>query len=193
MRWITTTQLLQELGEREEAPAWESLCHHFQPVIVHFCLNLGLSYDQAQDVTQETLVAFLKAFRAGKYQRDKGRLSTWIFGIARMTVRHHWGKQREGANKASPLAETIPDDGLLKQTWETQWQRVLLARCLARVQQETDPAVYEAFRLYALEDQSPDEVARHLDISRNAVYIAKSRVLSRMRELVDELDNTEAL
>jgi RNA polymerase sigma-70 factor (ECF subfamily) len=192
MRWITTTQLLHELRERSDSPAWESLCQHFRPVIEHFALHLGLAHDQAQDVAQETLLAFLKAFQQGKYDRDQGRLSAWIFGIARNVVRHQ--QTRETRHRGpSEASDALANEETLKQTWETQWQRILLARCLARVQQETDPAVYEAFRLYALEDQSPEQVARHLDVSRNAVYIAKSRVLSRLRDLIQQLDDPEAL
>ena len=192
MRWITTTQLLHELRERSESPAWESLCQHFRPVIEHFALHLGLSHDQAQDAAQETLMAFVKAFRQGKYDREHGPLSAWLFGIARNTIRHQQCREARH-NSPNPRSDVTENEESLKQTWETQWQRILLARCLTRVQQETDPAVYEAFRLYALEDQSPEQVARHLDISRNAVYIAKSRVLSRLRVLIEQLDDPEAV
>jgi RNA polymerase sigma-70 factor (ECF subfamily) len=192
MRWITTTQLLHELRERSEAPAWDALSQHFRPVIEHFALHLGLSHDQAQDAAQETLLAFVKAFRQGKYDRDHGRLSAWLFGIARNTIRRQYSREARH-NNPNALSDASTNEDFLKQTWETQWRRILLARCLTRVQQETDPAVYEAFRLYALEDQSAEQVARHLDISRNAVYIAKSRVLSHVRSLIQQLDDPEAV
>jgi RNA polymerase sigma-70 factor (ECF subfamily) len=65
---------------------------------------------------------------------------------------------------------------------------MVLSRCLEQVHREFDPNVFEAFKLYALSERPVDEVAEHLRMSNNAVYIAKSRVLSRLRELQRQFD-----
>jgi RNA polymerase sigma-70 factor (ECF subfamily) len=66
-----------------------------------------------------------------------------------------------------------------------------LMACLEQVRKELDPAVFEAFRLYALEDKPVEEVAVQLTMSHNAVYIAKSRVLSRLRQLEREFEGLD--
>ncbi|MFH0980705.1 MAG: protein kinase [Planctomycetota bacterium] len=43
---------------------------------------------------------------------------------------------------------------------------------------------YQAFDLYARKDRPAREVAKLLGLSRNAVYIAKTRILARLREKV---------
>lgn len=53
------------------------------------------------------------------------------------------------------------------------------------IRREFDPATFQAFDLYARKDMPAREVARLLGLSRNAVYIAKTRVLARLREILD--------
>ena len=65
---------------------------------------------------------------------------------------------------------------------------MVLTKCLEQARRELDPNVFEAFELYALSEIPVDDVAQRLRMSRNAVYIAKSRVLSRLRELEHQFE-----
>ena len=85
MQWVTTTIVLEQLA-REEAGAWELFVRRFRQPVIRFARDLGLSEDEAEDVVQETLASFLRAYRNGRYDRDKGRLSSWLFGIAHRTA-----------------------------------------------------------------------------------------------------------
>jgi len=188
MRWVTTTQVLEELKTSNEAQAWRRFCDHFRPVVVDFARRLGLSTTDAEDAAQETMVEFLKAFRGGKYDREKGRLSSWLFGVARRVILNLRGRQpleRLVADKTTGTSfwDLIQDDHSIKRSWETQWRQMVLTKCLEQARRELDPKVFEAFELYALSEKPVDEVAQRLKMSRNAVYIAKSRVLSRLRQL----------
>ena len=63
MDWVTTTQVLEDLKESNDILAWNSFRNNFYPVIFNFAKTLGLSATDAEDATQETMLAFLKAFR----------------------------------------------------------------------------------------------------------------------------------
>ncbi|MCH7720336.1 MAG: sigma-70 family RNA polymerase sigma factor [Planctomycetes bacterium] len=56
------------------------------------------------------------------------------------------------------------------------------------VAHHVDTTTYEAFRLYVLEEWKPARVAEHLGVTRNAVYLAKNRVINRMRDLQAETE-----
>lgn len=194
MHWITTTQILHQLQQEDFPQAWEALCNHFQPIIIHFGRELGLTSEQAEDAAQETLMTFVKALRNGRYDREKGHLSAWLFGIAQRVIcniRSQAGRASGQQVQHTSGYSEPPDEQSVKLTWETQWQRIVLSRCLQRVRREIDPGVYEAFRLYALMDTPAEQVAKHLDITRNAVYIAKTRVLSRLRAYIRQLEEVE--
>ena len=184
MEWRTTTQLLHQLQTTHDDDAWQQLCTVLLPVVVRFGQSLGLSLQDAEDAAQETLMTFLKALKAGHYDREKGRLSHWLLGIARRVIlnkrRHACG---QGGHADTAFWESLPDDSRAEATWEAQWQRAVLQRCLAQACREFDPKVFEAFQSYAMGDVPVQEVGRRLDMTPNAVYIAKSRVLARLRAL----------
>ncbi len=70
----------------------------------------------------------------------------------------------------------------LEAAFEAEWQKVAMEEALDEVRREVDPVTFQAFDLYARKDQPPGQVAKLLGLSRNAVYIAKNRVLARLRE-----------
>jgi RNA polymerase sigma factor (sigma-70 family) len=188
MQWVTSTQILEGLKITGNTTAWDKFCDHFQPVVVNFARQLGLPEADAEDAAQETMLEFLKAFRSEKYNREKGSLGNWLFGIARRVILNLRGRQpleQLVADKTTGTSfwDLIQDDHNIKHTWETEWRQMVLTKCVQQVRRELDPKVVEAFELYALSEQPVEEVAGRLKMSNNAVYIAKSRVLSRLREL----------
>jgi len=188
MQWVTSTQILEGLKTTGNTTAWDKFCDHFQPVVVNFARQLGLPEADAEDAAQETMLEFLKAFRNEKYNREKGSLGNWLFGIARRVILNLRGRkplEQLVADKTTGTSfwDLIQDDHNIKHTWETEWRQMVLTKCVQQVRRELDPKVVEAFELYALSEQPVEEVAGRLKMSNNAVYIAKSRVLSRLREL----------
>jgi RNA polymerase sigma-70 factor (ECF subfamily) len=142
------------------------------------------------------MLTFVKAFREGKYNKEKGRLSNWLFGIAKrviLNLRGHKPLEHLVADKTTGTSfwDLIKDDYSLTQNWENQWRQMVLIRCLEQVQQQFEPKVYRAFDLYALSNVPVAEVAQQLKISSNAVYIAKSRVLSKLRQLERQFEDQE--
>lgn len=192
-QWITTTQVLQDLQTGDDALAWEQFCKHFGPVVAQFAKKLGMSPNDAEDAVQETMAAFFKAFREGKYNPGKGRLSNWLFGVAKRVILNLRGRQpleRLIADKATGTSfwDLVQDDHTIRQTWEAEWRQMVLQKCLAQIKGEFEPKAVRAFELYALSGTPVEAVCEELDMSRNAVYIAKSRVLSRLRELASQFE-----
>ena len=195
-RWITTTMLLEELQTAEDKRGWDQFCSHFQPVVSNFAKRLGMSINDAEDAAQETMLAFLKAFRGGKYDRNKGSLSNWLFGIAKRVILNLRGRQpleKLVADRTTGTSfwDIIEDDQSIQQTWEAEWRQMVLKRCLERVKGEFEPRVLDAFHLYAISGKPIEEVCAELEMSRNAVYINKSRVLSRLRKLAEDYQGSD--
>lgn len=191
MQWATTTHVLNDLANSNDAVAWYRFQEQFYPVVVAFAKRMGLSSADAEDAAQETMMTFVRAFRDGKYDREKGRLSHWLFGIARRVIlnfRKRLGPERQiGAEETgTSFWNRLPDDRALRDTWTAEWRDAVVSYCLQRVGREFDEMTFNAFQLYALTDMPADQVARRLNISRSAVYIAKCRVLSRLRQLREE-------
>jgi len=97
--------------------------------------------------------------------------------------------QRWTSRAPLPLHEDVPDPHpspaeAFEAAFEIEWRKTAMEEALDEIRREFDPATFQAFDLYARKDMPAREVARLLGVSRNAVYIAKTRVLARLRELL---------
>ena len=193
MEWVTTTQVLEELKFSNDAPIWTIFHDHFHTVVVKFARHMGLSVTDAEDAAQDTMLAFVKAFRDGKYEREKGHLSDWLFGVAKRVIlnfRRRQPLEQLMADKTTGTSfwDLVQDNHSIKRSWESEWRCMVLARCLEQIRKEIDAKLFKAFELYALSELPVDKVAEELGMSLNAVYIAKSRVLSRLHQLEQQFE-----
>jgi RNA polymerase sigma-70 factor (ECF subfamily) len=185
MTWVTTTALLAQLTAGED-DAWDRFAERYREPVLHFARRLGIREGEAEDVAQDTLVAFLDAWRKGRYDRDKGRIGSFLFAIASQQVRSFHRK----AQRARPqgVADTafwreLPDEAGLRDSWDVSWAKTIFERCLDRARRELEPSSVRAFELTVLDERPVKEVASELGLTANAVYIAKHRVLARIKEL----------
>jgi RNA polymerase sigma factor (sigma-70 family) len=193
MEWLTTSTILRDLRNAENHAAWGRFVERFRAPIIGLARRGGLSVEDAEDVAQETLMAFAEAYRAGRFDREKGRLSGWLFAIAR----NHVLRQRERlARRAADRprvgdttdAEPFADDDGLRQMWED----ALWETCAAWASPCFEPQTYRAFELVVRDGLSPEEAAEKLGTNVKAVYNAKHRVLSRLRDIRADLDSLES-
>jgi RNA polymerase sigma-70 factor (ECF subfamily) len=189
---ITSTVLLKGL-ERGSEEAWRQLCKRYEPVLLRFARRCGLKQEDARDVVQDTLKAFLESYRAGRYDRRKGRLRSWVQGIALNKIREAHRRldrpelQVADGTDATPFLDRIPDERDLSDIFDREWEQGVLAECLRRVRQEVDAKTFAAFDLYARKEWPTERVAAHLGIAKSTVYVHKSRILARLSELRKEI------
>jgi RNA polymerase sigma factor (sigma-70 family) len=191
MSWNTNTSILARLGTFSAATAWTCLVEHFEQPLQRYALRSGLAPGAAQDVVQDTLLAFAVAYRSGTYDRAQGRLSAWLFGIARREVAN---ARRRAANDPVGSIDTAydraaPDDDALELIWEEEWRRAILERCIERVRKDVEPATWACFALQAFEGLGAEEVAARQGIPLTRVYNAKHRISRRLRELALEFED----
>jgi RNA polymerase sigma factor (sigma-70 family) len=180
--------LLGALRDLSNQRAWEAFSDRYRPILVDFGNRLNLCDHDAQDAAQETLLAFIEAYRAGKYDRDKGRLGKWLLGIARNKILHLQRSRRRAIQVADNSGQTgffekVPDDNSVSELWEEQWRQAMIDACLAEVRKQVEPSTVRAFTLLTLKGRTPEQTAAELGMSVNAVMKANRRVLSRMREM----------
>ncbi|MEW6252402.1 MAG: hypothetical protein AB1716_17320, partial [Planctomycetota bacterium] len=73
--------------------------------------------------------------------------------------------------------------------WEQDWQAAVLRQCLEEARQHVGAATFRAFELFATQGWPAERVAAELDLTTNAVFLAKHRVLKLMRELLPQVQS----
>ncbi|MBI4719024.1 MAG: sigma-70 family RNA polymerase sigma factor [Planctomycetes bacterium] len=187
MDWATTSTILCQLQDFNHRPAWAFFHAHMRRPIVSFACRMGLGRADADDVAQETMLAFATRYRGGAYDRSKGRLRKWLYGIALRQIRnaHRRLSRREEQFSEQIRAELELTDDRSLSAWEQEWERALLHACLERVRHEVEPLTFQAFARVVRDERPPMEVAGELGVPVKTIYNAKHRVLKRVRELRD--------
>jgi len=195
----TSLTMLEGLRGGRDQRAWREFMRRYAPMLMAFAKRLGLSDADAGDAVQETLMAVHQVFAKLQepFDRSKGKFKSWLHGVVRNKVRQirRQAGQRErlqarvSAAGDERHAEEAGDP--VDEAFELEWRRNQLAEAMRLVSQECEPAVVQAFQLYAVHGQAPEKVAALLGISRNAVYISKCRMVRRLRETLARLEEEE--
>ena len=89
----------------------------------------------------------------------------------------------------SPTSEGMGHPEVDDPEFEVDVERTLAWQCLDAVRSRVAPLTYQAFDLYVLKGRAPKDVAKTLGIDTDAVYVAKSRVLSYARRAFEQLQS----
>jgi RNA polymerase sigma-70 factor (ECF subfamily) len=184
-------------GLRGRAPeAWARVVHLYYPVVRRWGLRAGLQDEDAADVAQEVFRAL--AGNVGRFDRDGGRNSFrgWVWGITRRQLLAHRRRHKPqlvgaGGTDAQARFDALPDDTPpdASAADADADRHDLLRRALAQLRAGVESRTWEAFWRTVVEGHAPADVAADLGLSVNAVYVAKARLLRRLRaEYGDLLD-----
>jgi RNA polymerase sigma-70 factor (ECF subfamily) len=162
----------------------------YRPVLVAFAMRQGISEDEAADVAQTALAQFISDYSEGKYDRSRGRLSSWIIGIARNRVADvRRGRQRQRQQRGESAFCDLPEQGDETRHWEEAQRMVILDKGMAILRDESklDPRTIKAFDLCAVRNVPPEAAAQECGMTVSEVYVAKNRAVKKLREIVAEL------
>ncbi|MFN0134113.1 MAG: RNA polymerase sigma factor [Phycisphaerales bacterium] len=186
----TTTLLLDSLKDEKRDAVWIEFDARYRRVIEVFCVSIGLREQDAQEVAQQTMVEFLRDFRAGKYVRGKGRLRSWLVGIAHhraIDLMRSAGRKRDWRGESAMV--DVSDPARLAQTWDAAQQRAILDQAMATLRETSKlgEKALKAFELVALRQVPAETVAQELGMTIDDVYSAKARITKRLRAIVEEM------
>ena len=191
MLTTTNTELLQGLRDPANEPVWREFDSRYRPLLLAFARRLGLGDADAADAAQETLAQFVEDYRAGRYDPARGRLRSWIFGIAQRRVADMKRlKARRREQRGDSAFQGVPAEDELQGVWDDEWRKALLRQGLTELRAGTkmDPKTIRAFELVAFGQRRPAEAAAELGMTVNDVYVARSRVLDRLQRILVELE-----
>lgn len=181
----TPASLLERLRRPEEELAWERFVALYTPLLFYWARRSGCRESEATDMVQEVLALLVRKLPDFSYDRNK-TFRGWL----RTVARNCWSNLQRRASL--PMAAGTPDPAELPAAdddpfWEVEYRERLVSRALDLMRADFQPATWQACWQTVVEDRPAAEVAQELGISVGAVYMAKSRVLSRLRQELEGL------
>jgi RNA polymerase sigma-70 factor (ECF subfamily) len=176
----TSASLLDQARGRA-AGAWDRLVALYAPLLDAWLTAAGLQPADRDDLTQRVLLILLKQLPDFEHSGRPGAFRAWLRGITVNLLREHW-RARPAPAAASVLEQISDPDAGLSRYWDEQHDRHVLRALMELVRPEFTEATWRAFQRLAFDGAPARDVAAELGMSVNAVLIAKSRVLSRLRQ-----------
>ena len=184
----TSLSLLARLRRSPESETWSRLVDLYAPLIRAWLRKYDVQDSDADDLTQEVLLAVSKDLGKFEHGGQPGSFRGWLKAILVNRLRKFWRvrdrrpQARGDSDIDARLAQLDDPASEMSQIWNRQHDQYVLRQLLALVEPHFTPNTWTAFCRVALEGADPGVVAKEMGISRNAVIIAKCRVLSRLRQ-----------
>ncbi len=190
-----SSSLLDRL-QQMHPDAWGDLVTVFSPIVYRWCRQSGLGGHDASDVVQEVFSSVARGIGDFERVKSEGSFRSWLATITRNRLRDFFrrrSKQPHAAGGSDALgalqqiADVQDESDLHQSISEADLNQSLPARVLQLVRSEFEPATWQAFWLTAVDGIAAADVAQQLNLSVASVYQAKSRVLRRFRQRMQEL------
>jgi RNA polymerase sigma-70 factor (ECF subfamily) len=191
----TRPSLLLRIRDPQDGRSWEEFVGLYTPLVHRYCRRKGLQEADAEDVTQDVLLAVAVAIRKFRYDPRRGSFRAWLHRVMRSKLVNHYEKrqrQPQGSGDTVVLKllheQPSPEE---QQEWDADFKEHLFRWAAAKIKSEFHESTWEAFWQTAVHGRSSNEVARSLGLNVGAVYTAKSRVTARLAERIKEVSGGE--
>jgi len=201
----TRYSLLLRLVDAADVDAWNEFAAIYDAAVFRYARRRGLQDADAREVVQQVLVAVHQAAAGWEQAARQRSFRAWLFETAHRQCLHAFRMQKrfdrarggstdfQQIHATAAPAELMDDNGVNASVDQRDWA---LSWAVSKVEHEVEPSTWKAFWLTAVESIPAETVAELLKITIGNVYVAKCRVLARIRDraraiLQTEIDSAE--
>ena len=189
----TCNSLIARLSDITDHDAWREFATLYDPFIYRQARRYGLQHADARESVQEVLIAVSKAVRKFEVSPDRGRFRTWLYAVGRNVCLRYLSRLRsrelsgENTEFTAMLAAVPSPESLGSPELGLELQRHIFISMSQQIRSEFQHNTWTAFWQTAVENHSIQVVADGLKMSVGSVYVARSRVMARLKQRVQEV------
>lgn len=186
----TSRSLLVRIRDND-SEAWDRLIMLYTPLVYHWSRKQCLTDQDIPDVVQEVFRAVARNIQKFRKDRPQDTFRGWLRTITRSKITDHFRRQRRqtpGAGgsvamqRMTEIADDIDDDSVDEPEYND-----LFLRALELIRADFKDSTWQAFWRVVVDGKAPGDVAEELQMRPGTVRVAKSRVLSRLRQELGDL------
>ncbi|WP_237729357.1 RNA polymerase sigma factor [Schlesneria paludicola] len=180
------------LRDARDQHAWETFLEVYQPLILRLIRQKRVQEADAREVTQEVLLAVVNSIHRWEADPARGTFRAWLSTITRNLVvnflirqsRHPRGSGDSDVNQW--LNQKPAPDCDASRVFDLERRRQIFRWAAEQIRPEFRESTWQAFWLTSIDGYDVNATAQQLGISPGALYVARSRVMNRIREKVEE-------
>jgi RNA polymerase sigma-70 factor (ECF subfamily) len=181
--------LLHAARDGTNQEAWRRLVDRCAPLLHDWLRCQHLQHADADDLVQETLTTLAREAPTFQPHGNPRAFRRWLHKVLVNRLRNFRRAQRvrsicrSNSELLDQLTDAMDDSRSDRTRGEDDDHDGHVARqVMERIEPEFQPKTWQAFRRVALEGDDPEVVAAELHLSLSSVYVAKCRVLNRLRQ-----------
>lgn len=183
--FVTPASLLYRLRHSDEVTVWKRFVDLYTPLLFHWSRKLNQQESDCADLVQDVFLILWRKLREFEY--DSGRsFHAWLKTIFLNRFRSRLRQRPMAAIGRDPGSNSGEEDfsDRLADEDDTQY---LIHQAFRLIESEFSSLQQQVFREYVLEEAAPEEVAQRHAISPGTVYGIKSKILSRLRQELQQI------
>lgn len=187
----TRASLILRLQDASDLAAWDEFTGIYGPVVFRVALSRGFQAADADNLVQEVFMAVASSIGSWLKRDDRGSFRAWLLRIARnavvdmITQKATRSLGRDGSD-ARLLLANLPAPSELSSALDLEYERMVFRWAAERVRESVAVHTWQAFWLTTIEELSVEEAAGQLKTRPGNIYFARSRVMARIKELVQQ-------
>jgi len=182
----TSVTLLERVRDVGDAEAWRTFFGLYFPMVTKYARIRGLRASEAEEVAQECMKTLAGHMRSFQYSRGRGRFREYLRKMVNHQVANMHRRKRPRQAQTGEL-ENLASPDASRAAWDRAWLREHLAFCIKKLDSRCSDHTVRAFQLYALQEWPVEKVCETLGINANQVYLAKTRMIRRLRKEIVQL------
>jgi RNA polymerase sigma-70 factor, ECF subfamily len=188
---LTRASLILRLQDAEDMAAWDEFASIYGPVVFNVATSRGFQAADADNLVQEVLMAVATSVSQWLQRDDRGSFRAWLLRIARnatvdmITQKATRSLGRDGSEAQLHLAN-LPAPSELSSALDLEYERMVFQWASDRVRESVAEHTWQAFWLTSIEELSVEEAATKLKTRPGNIYFARSRVMARIKQLVQQ-------
>ncbi|ADB15000.1 RNA polymerase, sigma-24 subunit, ECF subfamily [Pirellula staleyi DSM 6068] len=193
----THASLLLQVQAGDSQEAWLEFVSIYSPIIYRLARRRGLQDADAQDLAQKVLISISRSIEHWQKNEESVRFRHWLRRVAKNAICNALTRQPKdraggGTSLQNFLEERADPDHFQARELELEHRRELFLRAAAAVKADVAAETWLAFQLAVVEGLPMEEVAARVNKSVGAAYAARGRVMHRLRQVVDEMEQRES-
>ena len=185
----TRDSLVSRLHDARDVDAWNTFIEIYSPIITRTATKVGLQPVDVEDCVQEVLTSVSKSIAAWLQRPDRGPFRSWLSTVARnksidLITRRKFKSLAYGGHES---LDQVAQDKQVSTCFDRELHRQIYYESAKIVRGQVSAKTWLAFYRTSVLRHKISTVAEQLNMSTGSIYIARSRVMKKLRSIAQSL------